>query len=73
MARKVNTDKIKEKMAKLKEKIVKCQEELTALQSDYDELETQLNQAETEQLIQFMRENNLTVDQVKEQLMKKEG
>ena len=71
MARKVNTDKIKEKMAKLKEKITKNQEETANLQSRYDELANELKRIQAEELIQFMDENALSMEVVMEKLTKK--
>lgn len=72
MARKVSTDKIKEKMIKLKEKITKNQEETANLQSRYDELANELKRIQAEELLQFMDEHALSMETIIEQFTKKE-
>lgn len=71
MAKKINVEKTKEKMARTLERIKKCKADLEKLQAEYDVLENELTTAEATELLEMIKKSGLTLGDAKTKLLGK--
>ena len=72
MARKVSVESIEKEMAKLQEKINALNEKLEPLKTEYEKLDAKRKKLKDQELLQYLADNGITLEQIKDQMAKKE-
>lgn len=72
MARKVSVESIEKEMAKLQEKINALNEKLEPLKTEYEKLDAKRKELKDQELLQYLADNGITLEQIKDQMAKKE-